>query len=635
MNTLRSSLIVSLVLWVLGAGLAPGQDVDPEKALSIASVNGKYSQLLAVLPVKEDRERYGDFHDHGLRPGGTYQAHTNTPRGYWVWVAPNWYVWARRHMKPKGLMQVTGVPDTDFRIREAWTTAWHAKPAARGRTRQLEVLFAGPVDAAVVVVFVSDANSVARLDLVDPDDRHTNIALIAAPFKTSPHTHLGVHTISPRRPIERIRLFFRSGEPRQPIAVDAVGLLDRYGRMHWATGASTRIVSRIHIQAKKLVDEEEELIEEEEVVEEEEIKPSRVKDPVRLPAPETAIENALDWLARHQTPGEGFWDVDAFFEHAGSPADGMGYPLYDPGVTGLAVLAYLGAGYTHQKGKYQKVLAEAIRYLKRIQDPEGCFGTQVGHFMYSHIIATLALSEAYGKTRSPLLRQPVEKGVAFILKAQNPDPVGRSKLAWRYTVQPGDNDSSVTVWAVMALKSARAAGLKVEGYDEAIQGARKWIAGMTDPGTGRVGYVQAGISPVRAPGRHEKWPRSFSESITAAALVIRVFTGEDLEKSDPIQRGIKLVRARLPVWDEKRGTVDPYFWYYGTLICHQAGGNTWKRWCEPLGRAVLSHQVADGPHRGSWNPVGPWGEDGGRVYMTAILTLCLEVYHRHMKGIKK
>ena len=35
--------------------------------------------------------------------------------------------------------------------------------------------------------------------------------------------------------------------------------------------------------------------------------------------------------------------------------------------------------------------------------------------------------------------------------------------------------------------------------------------------------------------------------------------------------------------------------------------------------------------RGSWDPVGPWGVDGGRVYSTAILAMCLEVYYRYDK----
>ena len=89
MNTLRTGLIIYLALWVLGIGVASAQDADLEKGIDRARVNGKYSQLLAILPVKEDREQYGDFLDQGFRPGGKYRSHENTPRGFWVWVKPN------------------------------------------------------------------------------------------------------------------------------------------------------------------------------------------------------------------------------------------------------------------------------------------------------------------------------------------------------------------------------------------------------------------------------------------------------------------------------------------------------------------------------------------------------------------
>ena len=34
---------------------------------------------------------------------------------------------------------------------------------------------------------------------------------------------------------------------------------------------------------------------------------------------------------------------------------------------------------------------------------------------------------------------------------------------------------------------------------------------------------------------------------------------------------------------------------------------------------------------GSWDPLDPWGEEGGRVYSTALMVLCLEVYFRYGK----
>ena len=49
--------------------------------------------------------------------------------------------------------------------------------------------------------------------------------------------------------------------------------------------------------------------------------------------------------------------------------------------------------------------------------------------------------------------------------------------------------------------------------------------------------------------------------------------------------------------------------------------------------AIVDHQRKDGCARGSWDPVGPWGREGGRVYSTALCTMCLEVYYRYPRVI--
>ncbi|MCZ6786390.1 MAG: hypothetical protein O7E54_04410, partial [Planctomycetota bacterium] len=36
------------------------------------------------------------------------------------------------------------------------------------------------------------------------------------------------------------------------------------------------------------------------------------------------------------------------------------------------------------------------------------------------------------------------------------------------------------------------------------------------------------------------------------------------------------------------------------------------------------HPKGSGARTGSWDPIGPWGPDGGRVYSTAVMVLCLD-----------
>jgi squalene-hopene cyclase-like protein len=350
------------------------------------------------------------------------------------------------------------------------------------------------------------------------------------------------------------------------------------------------------------------------------------KNELRLARKETvgeAVDMALDWLARHQQPDKGHWDGDDFYQLCqGKPCTGKAYPLYDPGLTGLAVLAFLGKGHTHQEGRYKDVLTRAFDYLKRVQDPDGCFGAQTGHFTYNHCIATLALAEALQKTNDSTLRHFVEHGVAFLLKAQHREPSTGNRLGWRYEVHPKDNDTSVTGWAVRALLAARAAGVKVP--DAALDGALAWIDRMIDPETGRVGYASQGVSPARQSVKTaEKWPPKLSEAITAIGIVARCQLGKNA-KDDMVTRGIGLCMERLPDWNEKSGAVDMYYWYYGTQALKLAGGDRFPTWFNALKRALIFHQRQDGCSRGSWDPVGPWGSEGGRIYSTALMALALE-----------
>jgi hypothetical protein len=72
-----------------------GKLVEPElKAPPGADASGRYSGLLKVVPALEDRGQYGGFHDDGFNDRSEYKGIRDIPRGYWVYLAPNWYVWS-------------------------------------------------------------------------------------------------------------------------------------------------------------------------------------------------------------------------------------------------------------------------------------------------------------------------------------------------------------------------------------------------------------------------------------------------------------------------------------------------------------------------------------------------------------
>jgi hypothetical protein len=50
---------------------------------------------------------------------------------------------------------------------------------------------------------------------------------------------------------------------------------------------------------------------------------------------------------------------------------------------------------------------------------------------------------------------------------------------------------------------------------------------------------------------------------------------------------------------------------------------------------VDNQRTAPACYAGSWDPSGPWGTAGGRVYSTALLTLCLEVTYRYERVLEE
>ncbi len=343
---------------------------------------------------------------------------------------------------------------------------------------------------------------------------------------------------------------------------------------------------------------------------------------------EQALKEGLEWLREHQS-ANGSWDCDGFASECGkigsTSCDGPGNAAHDVGVTGLALLAFLGDGHTTSEGAYREVVTRGVKWLRDQQDPElGLIGKPSSRdFIYDHALATLAICETYYFSKSPLIRRVAQDAVDYIVEARN--PYG----AWRYDVPPiGDNDTSITGWMVFALTSAKEAGLKVD--PAAFQGALAWIDEVSDPATGRVGYDSFGSLSSRT-SSNEHFPREKGEALTAVGLLCRIFLGQDPGEHEIMRKHAELLRRVPPLWDPEGFGCDMYYWYYGTYAMYQMGGNYWTAWNSEMKRAVLESQERDGDQKGSWDPVGPWGFAGGRVYSTALMTLCLEVYFRYAK----
>ncbi len=363
------------------------------------------------------------------------------------------------------------------------------------------------------------------------------------------------------------------------------------------------------------------------------------------------VLDALIWLAKHQS-SDGHWDVYGYTNQCeGTVCEKLvskDHTDYNVGVTGLALLAFLGAGYTHKdtdvvhEGRnFGKVVKKALFWLKEQQNADGAFSTGGSKPMYNNSLAALAYAEAYGMTGAPMLRDIAQRGVDYVQKAQNEAPSGTGFLGWRYEPNSGDNDTSVTGWAAMAIKSGEIAGLDVAGAS--MDGALNWVEKVTNSDYWLVGYrdVSDAGKKVAAPGKNENYKNH--PSMTAIGMLVRMFANKD-PNSEPVKGGAKAIMADLPEWkdadpDTQDHPVDYYYWYYASLALYMyagpdspnEGNGMWSKWNSAMKKAVVGSQEGskDGHEKGSWDPISRWSWEAGRVYATALNALTLEVYYRY------
>jgi uncharacterized membrane protein len=406
-----------------------------------------------------------------------------------------------------------------------------------------------------------------------------------------------------------------------------------------------------------------------------------------------AVEDGLNWLARHQGDG-GHWGPDCLGKEPHSrcdqkaPCDEPGH-AYDVAHSGLALLAFQAAGHYHFNGqKYSDNVTKGLDYLVQMQAPDGSIvgpknptPEQVTggapferNFMYEHAMATFALCEACavaiaeGKEPDPRYQKAAASAVSFIEKIQHDDG------GWRYSVDAHEaSDCSVSGWVMLALKTAREAKVDVspqtisrmmDFFAAHYMDDRKEVAKVpiiwdwnsqvlrTYHGTYYVDYRQLG-GPIQVT----------SDAMTGVGMMAVEFFDHKLD-SPIVQWGAPYLAEKagaLTVMNpstspgpggvivDKSGPTDVvtpiggykdvaaplggyYAWYNCTMAMFQVGGEPWKRWNGVIRDHVVSLQVqGEGCDRGSWLSKEPWADQGGRIYSTALAVLTLEVYYRFQR----
>jgi hypothetical protein len=317
---------------------------------------------------------------------------------------------------------------------------------------------------------------------------------------------------------------------------------------------------------------------------------------------EQAVERALSWLAKQQK-SDGSWSL------AGPYPDGS-VGENAAAATAMALLAFQGHGDTTHDGPYAKIVAKAWTWLLKTQRKDGSFTgaamSEKNQQLYTHAQCTIALCELYGMTHDSAYRGPAERAVAYCVQAQDKKGGG-----WRYF--PGeDSDTSVTGWFVMALQSARMAGMAVPG--ETLKRVSSYLDSAALLDGRRYGYWQMA---------NPSW------AMAAEGLLCREYLGWKQDDPRLVEGVSELVKT--PVSYAATAEQDVYYWYYATQATHHFGGKVWEEWNNAMRNEIPAAQVKAGPQAGSWNPsADKWGGFGGRLYVTCLSIYNLEVYYRHL-----
>lgn len=275
------------------------------------------------------------------------------------------------------------------------------------------------------------------------------------------------------------------------------------------------------------------------------------------------------------------------------------------GVTSLGAIAFMADGNVPGRGDYGDSVRKALEFILAHATETGLLVSDETHGpMYGHGFATLFLGEIYGMNQADdKVRDALVRAVQLIVSSQNDEG------GWRYNPVPNDADVSVTICQVMALRSARNAGVKVpkSTIDDAIKYVREC---QNDDGGFRYMKDTSGSA----------WPR------TAAGVASLFYAGVYEDRS--IERGLDYIRAnafpRGGRANPQFGFSQPHYFYghyYAVQAMYLAGGERWREWWPAIREELLARQ----------SPDGTWSDpQNGDAYGTAMALIVLQMPKRYL-----
>ncbi len=300
---------------------------------------------------------------------------------------------------------------------------------------------------------------------------------------------------------------------------------------------------------------------------------------------------------------------------------------HDTTMTSLSIMALASVGIqpgdpTPRGNKMRTALDFVLRDDRT--DKRGYLGEKDGSRMYGHGITTLMLTEMLGmganEEQDRKIRERCQKAIDVILSAQKRPKNKEFRGGWRYTPDAQDSDLSVSVWQLMALRSAKNDGLEVpsEAIQEAIDYLKRSYTAKLDP-DGNPPDKPSGFS--YTPGQS-----SPTYTMTAAGLLAMQVCGE---YESPLVRGAAdWLTQHPPKYDER-------FFFYGTYYFSQGMYQRGGDYHETARRMVKDLLLPKQQENGSWQAQHGEEDGAGRVYATSLAILSLSVKYHYLPIYQK
>ncbi len=295
---------------------------------------------------------------------------------------------------------------------------------------------------------------------------------------------------------------------------------------------------------------------------------------------------------------------------------------HENAMTALAVMAMASVGHQPSDPTPEgKAMTNGIKFLlgTNRQDPQGYFGAADGSRMYGHGIVTLMLTEMLGMSiddeTDKAVHHACEKAIKLIVESQKRKKAANAKGGWRYTPDAGDSDLSVSVWQVMALRSAKNDGLDIASstIDDAIAYLKRSFTSALDA-SGQPRDLKNGFS-------YEPNGAGPTFTMTAAGLLAMQVCGQ--YDSPLVQGAADWLLEHPPKWEER---FILYGLYYFAQGMHQRGGEQAEKASKFVSEMLLSRQQANG----SWQSSSGEEQGAGAVYCTSMAILSLSVKFHYL-----